>query len=361
MRVTGRGAGHLYRPTYKGGDGSRKTAGIYWWKFRGQLYSTGCRERQAAEDWQIARLAEMGQGSRVGLEAAVLTYEEAEKILMDRHELEGRRAPLEGTLKHLRRHFAGWRAADISEAAWCGYAAQRRAAGAAVATVNLEGARLRRMLRLAWRAGRLVQQPSIPLLPGAHVRRGWLEDDVLERILAEMPAHYPPLILFLRYCGWREGEGLALEWRRVDQFAHEIRLDTSKTGEPRCVPYGALPQLAVVIEEQNRTRRHLCPWVFPAADGMARMEKAALRAAWSRARARAGVGHYLIHDLRRTFVRDCERAGVPRTVAMAITGHRSETIYRRYAIVSARDMAAGMGRLAALEPQRSKVIGSIQP
>jgi integrase len=333
-------------------------AGIWWWKLGRVRCSTGCRAEGDAEQWRIARLGEMGRGSSVGLRAAAVTFEACLTMLVDRHRLEGRRSDVEGPLKHLRHYFAGWRAADITEDRWMAYAARRRAAGAAVATVNLEGARLRRALRLAWRAGRLQQQPSIPLLPGATIRRGWLEAGDLAAILAELPAHYRPLLTFLRLTGWRKGEGLALEWRRVDQAAREIRLETSKTGEPRCVPYGTLPELQALLERQWQRRRDLCPYVFPGRDGRSAVEADAMRAAWSRARARVG-SRALIHDLRRTFVRDCERAGVPRTVAMSITGHRSETIYRRYAITAVRDQQEGLAKLAALAPQ-AQVVASIR-
>jgi hypothetical protein len=47
-------------------------------------------------------------------------------------------------------------------------------------------------------------------------------------------------------------------------------------------------------------------------------------------------------------VRNLERAGVPRSVAMKLTGHKTESIYRRYAIVSEGDLSEGVKKLAAL-------------
>ena len=40
-----------------------------------------------------------------------------------------------------------------------------------------------------------------------------------------------------------------------------------------------------------------------------------------------------------------ERAGVSRSVAMQLTGHKTESVYRRYAIVSESDLGAGLEKL----------------
>jgi hypothetical protein len=64
----------------------------------------------------------------------------------------------------------------------------------------------------------------------------------------------------------------------------------------------------------------------------------------------------MLHDFRRTAVRNLERAGVSRSTAMKLTGHKSEAVYRRYAIVSKADLTEGVQKLAklheALEPAR---------
>src|SRR5262245_12732058 len=70
------------------------------------------------------------------------------------------------------------------------------------------------------------------------------------------------------------------------------------------------------------------------------------RKAWATACRRAGVPGRIPHDFRRTAVRNMEQAGVPRSVAMKLTGHKTESVYRRYAIVSDTDLQEAARRLA---------------
>lgn len=69
------------------------------------------------------------------------------------------------------------------------------------------------------------------------------------------------------------------------------------------------------------------------------------RKAWSHACDKVGLVGMLRHDFRRSAVRNMERAGVPRSVAMKISGHKTESIYRRYAIVSESDIQDATRRL----------------
>ena len=55
------------------------------------------------------------------------------------------------------------------------------------------------------------------------------------------------------------------------------------------------------------------------------------------------------HDFRRTAVRNFERAGVPRTTAMAMVDHKTESIYRRYSIVDQAMLDVGAAKLDQLQ------------
>jgi integrase len=62
---------------------------------------------------------------------------------------------------------------------------------------------------------------------------------------------------------------------------------------------------------------------------------------------KAGHPGRIPHDLRRTAVRNLVRAGVPQTVAMKLTGHKTDSVFRRYDIVSPDDLRMAVERLYA--------------
>jgi hypothetical protein len=69
--------------------------------------------------------------------------------------------------------------------------------------------------------------------------------------------------------------------------------------------------------------------------------------AWKTACRAAGCPGRIVHDFRRTAVRNLERGGVPRSTAMRMVGHRTMEIYDRYAITDHAMLQEGSAKLAA--------------
>ena len=100
------------------------------------------------------------------------------------------------------------------------------------------------------------------------------------------------------------------------------------------------------VKALEKKLERIIPFLFPHLDGKHEGTRIRdFRKAWATACKKAGVPGRLRHDFRRTAVRNMERRGVPRSVATKLTGHKTENVYRRYAIVSDSDLKAAALRL----------------
>jgi integrase len=367
-----RGGGRIFQPTYRDASGAWRRSNVWWCGYRVPGRPKEGKERGGNKAEATAklkqRLGEIGQGDWLPPAADRTTLAQVLDLIRTRRALDGRPVDhLDVHERRLTRYFGPEaRVTTLTPDRLDGYAAARKAEGAANATINRELACLRRGLRLALRAGLIRRVPVFTLLREANLRQGFFEAAELARVLAALPAALRPVVLFASLTGWRKAECLALRWAALDRQAGVIRLEpgTTKNEDGRVFPYSRLPALVALIDEQHERTRALeraegrvIPWVFHRAGRPIR----GFRRAWLAATRAAGIDGRLFHDLRRTAVRNLERAGVPRSVAMKLTGHKTESVYRRYAIAAERDLAEGVAKLAALPAASATVAGQVVP
>lgn len=270
-----------------------------------------------------------------------------ERVLAD-YRINGKRSLewVEQRAAHLKLSFAGRRATSISTPEIAAYVAKRQDEKAANATVNRELAILKRGFSLAIRAGLLSRRPYIPRLREDNARQGFIGPIEALAVRQALPEDLRPLFDFLYETGWRKQEALGLTWDRVDLQAGTARLtpEESKNREGRLVHL--TPSLLEVLRGLRKTalaQGYSVPQVFTRA-GRPVLD---FRGAWEGACKRAGLPGLLIHDLRRSAVRNLVRAGVPERVAMQISGHKTRSVFDRYNIMSEGDLAEAARKMAA--------------
>jgi integrase len=170
------------------------------------------------------------------------------------------------------------------------------------------------------------------------IRKGFLTDEQYAKLRDELPAELRPLFVTGYITGMRRGEITIIQWPQVEFEAGQITLEKGETknDDPRSVPIleGDMMNLLLAAKKERDERWPDSPWVFnrqgePIKD---------FRWSWDEACKRAGVPDLNFHDLRRTAVRNMRRDGVPQVVRMKISGHKTDSMERRYNIVDADDM-----------------------
>ena len=238
------------------------------------------------------------------------------------------------------------------------FAKQRMKEGVSTATVNRSLACLRRMLAIAHEESKIQHVPKIRFLKEPPARKGFLTEERFEALLNVLPTHLRPLILFLYWCGVRLGEAQQIEWSQVNLDARIIRLeeDQTKNETARIVP---LPPVLVNVLSAVEPKSGR---VF---------DDTNLRVEWSKACELVGEGKrvkevskggniwyrydgLIVHDLRRSAVRNLINSGVPENVAMKISGHKTRAVFDRYHIVSTDDVTDAMQRVAVAKARTSK-------
>ena len=334
--------------------GSIYRRGCIWWiKYyqRGRPFRESSRSPKISDAKRLLRKreGEAETGTLSGFRADRVYFEDLAEDLVNEYQRNNRKS-----LKWVRRRveyhlapfFRGLRAEHITTDRVRAYIAKRQEQGASNGSINRELAAFKRMFNLAAQMTppKVIRTPYIPMLKEHNVRKGFFEHKEYLALHRQLPSYLKPVLMFGYYTGARQSEILNLLWPQVDLSSRTVHLEpgTTKNDQPRTIPITR--ELFDTLKAQRKIRDlgfPDCQYVFfNKGKKICKFERA-----WKSAAERAGIAGKLFHDLRRTAVRNMVRAGVPERVAMAISGHKTRSVFDRYNIVAERDLHEAAHRL----------------
>jgi integrase len=203
------------------------------------------------------------------------------------------------------------------------------------ATVNREIACLKTIFSKAVKNDKAERNPAqgLKMLKENNVRDRILSQEEFTRLLAKSPEHLKPFLKLGYYTAMRQGEIVNLTWGQVnlrEGFIH-LRPEDTKTNEGREVP------LTRELVEMFKAMPRGLPGVrvftlqdFP-------------RGSFLRACKEAGIDNFTFHDLRHTAINNWRLRGNDYFRIMAVSGHRTMEVFKRYNKVSREELRALVG------------------
>jgi integrase len=379
------------------GTGSLWLRGGIWWAayyFRGRQMrvSTGETDPKKAEKFLRRKLGAISNG--IQEDSRSLRYETLRDAYLEDYAVNGKkslRRDREGnayleSVKRLDPFFAGCRVVEINSDLLRQFQREMQTAGYANGSINRSLAALRKMFTLAHRDGRVHNLPFFPMLPESKPRQGTLPQQKYAELLAGLPGYLRIVVAIGYATGMRLGEVLGLLWENIVWMDRVIRLEDSKNGEAREIPFSG--ELETMLREQYTRRQDGCDRVCFRIDALGHARHIGdFRKVWRRVCVKIGLGKWepvtdkvgnavydprrgdrlrstpkpkriynglIFHDLRRSFISAGEHAGAPRHEVMMISGHKTESVYKRYAISNREQRRSA---LAQIDEYRSKHSG----
>jgi integrase len=301
--------------------------------------------RRDAERFKKQKLGQLaasqyGGPAFIGPQQARVTINELLDSLETDYRIRGKWSIKVATLvKPLRQYFGTWRAIEVDSDAVDKYIQQLQGEDYRNASINRRTQLLGQSFKLAVEKKRLSAD-SIPKITRLseldNVRQGFFEKPDFEAVVAHLPEYLRDFVRFGFITGWRRGSISTLGWDVVGDGVIYLRAENAKQRTAESIPLQG--ELADIIERRRSAR------IIEAEDGTKRIAEYVFhrdglpigdfRKAWKTACKAANVDKKLFHDLRRTSARNMIDAGVPQVTAMEITGHNTDSMFRRYAIVN---------------------------
>lgn len=353
-----------------------RTLPIWWIKYSQngapQYESSGSTKKTVALNLLKDKEGDIAKGIPVSSKINKITLEEAAEDIRNDYRINNLRSV--GHLEtRLTKHLVPALGARtpliaIDTAVARKYAGDRITKGAKPATINRELAILRRRFTLALDAKKISAAPKIEMLEENNARTGFFEAEQLAAVLAHLPKALRHVVRFAAVTGWRRSEIIGkrarkadratksewdkrpLDWAHVDFKTNRVWLDKGTTKNKEGRVFKMTRELRALLEERWAVHQELArkgklvPWVFCRGSGEP-IESFAKT--WKAACQKAGCPGRILHDLRRTAIRNMIRRGIPDLVAMQLSGHKTRDVFDRYNIVSEGDLDDAARRLDA--------------
>jgi len=370
--LNARGVGRVYRPSWRDKKSGEIRQSPIWWiaySVRGSLKreSANTPKEAVASKLLRKRLGEIALGKPVGPDVERTTFEDLAAMVVSDYKANARKslARVQDALAHMREYFGDFRAVEITGDKVTAYITYRQEQKAANSTINCELAGLSRAFNLGIRSNRVSTRPYIGKLALNNTRKGFFEWEQFSSVLKNLSVDLQPAIEAAYITGWRIHDEIFTRQKHHADLKRRgwLRLDPgeTKTGEGRNFPF-TVRLREIIAQQLERTKAlekatgRIIPWLFHRAGRPIKT----FRRSWLTACVKAGlgteirsadgklvkkIGNRIPHDFRRTAVRNLERAGVSRSDAMKMVGHKTESIYRRYAIADEKSMKEAAGKL----------------
>ena len=215
-------------------------------------------------------------------------------------------------------------------------------------TLDREVALLKRMCNYAVEIKLLPVSPlaGADMLNVPNARDMVVAEVQFAKLYAEAESLLKPILLMAYDTGMRKGEILSLQWAQVDLKAGtiELRAQDTKTSQPRLIILTAR-----LVKELEALPRHIrCTNVF--VNPKTGNAWNTIYKVFQRACTDVGLEGLWFHDLRRSFVTNARKRGVPESVIMRMTGHKTRNVFERYNIVDDDDLRQAMRMIESGRP-----------
>ena len=390
-----------------------KRGKTYWIKYyrNGKPYRESTQSKKEADAKRLLkkREGEISQGKLPGIYFDKVRFDELAEDFLSDYRINNKNVKRASqSVNHLNKSFEGMRVVDITTTHIRSYVEDRMKwrckecgekfepqdncpscgsedlkPGAANATINREISALKRMLNLGAQQTppKVDRVPYIHMLKENNVRKGFFEQADYLALRDALPTYLKPFVTFAYKTGWRDKEIANLDWSRVDRKQGIVRLEVGETKNDGGRTIYLDDELKELFEQQWRLRMRsgkIIPHVFQNEDKNGPIKD--FRVPWNNACRKAGLGYGyktkkeyvakwkdklpagpILHDFRRTAVRNMIRSGINERVAMMISGHKTRSVFDRYNIVSETDLKLAAQRQESyLQNQMGTVSGTVQ-